>query len=377
MKSKPFLTFYRENKISPVTQDISDFQNHLQRRESLYRHLGIPKNLFKGKRILEIGPGTGQNALFILKQNPEYYVLLDGNDESIKQSKKTLKDNKSSAQIEFIKTDLLEYKSDQLFDIVLCEGVIPFQENPSKFTKIVSKNVISGGILIITTIDAVSFLGESLRRLIAYKIIDTTNSVEDRLKKLRPIFSEHLETLPAKTRLVDDWIYDNILIPYTGKLFSICDAIECLNDEFNVYNSSPKFMTDWRWYKQIINQESHNNNIFIDQYHCNLLNFLDYREDFFLHDKLSGKKILNQSINLFTYMNVLERTKDPQVMLKCIDSIKTISAFKDVIKPNSIRSFNSVLNFLSKKTKINYNLDLTDFKSFFGRGQQYISFIKH
>jgi hypothetical protein len=34
---KPYVDFYSKNNISPIHQDISDIEKHLQRRELLYR----------------------------------------------------------------------------------------------------------------------------------------------------------------------------------------------------------------------------------------------------------------------------------------------------------------------------------------------------
>ena len=73
------MTFYSENSISPVSQDIADIQKHFRKREALYRHLGIPPSFLHEKTILEIGPGGGHNALFMLHCAPHRYFLIDGN----------------------------------------------------------------------------------------------------------------------------------------------------------------------------------------------------------------------------------------------------------------------------------------------------------
>ena len=42
---RPYVDFYRQEEISPVAQDISDLDRHFQRRQALYRHLGISPGL--------------------------------------------------------------------------------------------------------------------------------------------------------------------------------------------------------------------------------------------------------------------------------------------------------------------------------------------
>lgn len=58
-----FIKYYGEKGISPVKQDISNLRMHYAKREKLYRQLGIPCMSFEGKKILEVGPGSGYNTL--------------------------------------------------------------------------------------------------------------------------------------------------------------------------------------------------------------------------------------------------------------------------------------------------------------------------
>lgn len=58
-----FIEYYGEHGISPVKQDLSNIKAHYAKREKLYRQLGVPSIAFEGKKILEIGPGSGYNTL--------------------------------------------------------------------------------------------------------------------------------------------------------------------------------------------------------------------------------------------------------------------------------------------------------------------------
>ena len=57
-QKRAFIDFYDKHKISPVSQDISDLQAHFNRREALYRHLGVVPSFLRGKTVLEFGPGA-------------------------------------------------------------------------------------------------------------------------------------------------------------------------------------------------------------------------------------------------------------------------------------------------------------------------------
>lgn len=87
---KAFVDYYNEHNISPVSQDISDIKKHFERREALFRHCGIPPTLVSGKTVLEVGPGTGQNAIFTNSLKPKKFVLVDGCSKSIQETTKNL-----------------------------------------------------------------------------------------------------------------------------------------------------------------------------------------------------------------------------------------------------------------------------------------------
>src|SRR5213078_1999605 len=81
---RAYLDYYGEHGIIPVRQDTADLALHMARRRSLYRHLGLQASSFRNSRVLEFGPGTGDNALYVASCSPASYVLVDGNPASIR-----------------------------------------------------------------------------------------------------------------------------------------------------------------------------------------------------------------------------------------------------------------------------------------------------
>ena len=53
---KAFISYYNNKSIIPVSQDIADTE-FIIKRNSLYKNLGIPLAMLKGKSIIEFGPG--------------------------------------------------------------------------------------------------------------------------------------------------------------------------------------------------------------------------------------------------------------------------------------------------------------------------------
>ena len=85
-----FVDFYNKHGISPVSQNISNLEEHFKRRNSLLTSLGIPAIFVKGSSVLEFGPGSGHNATYIASLSPNRYHLVDGSDVGIRETERLL-----------------------------------------------------------------------------------------------------------------------------------------------------------------------------------------------------------------------------------------------------------------------------------------------
>jgi SAM-dependent methyltransferase len=267
------LDFYREHGISPVTQDIQDLSAHFARRAHLYRSLGLWPKSIEGKSVLEVGPGTGENALYTASLKPSRYVLMEPNDEGRKACEIRFKNH---PHIEIGGDTLETYDAgDTVFDVVICEGLLGLcGRDPRRLLQRLMDRVGHGGALVITCIDAISDHAEVLRRALAQRYIKKGASLHDNVEILKPIFTPHLATLKGMTRSVEDWILDNILNPASiGPTFSIPDALTHVEGRFEVLGCSPRFLMDWRWYK-----EARSGNAWaIESYWKQAHNLRDYR----------------------------------------------------------------------------------------------------
>ena len=91
-----------------------------------------------------------------------------------------------------------DFDTEERFDVVLCEGVIPLQLNPKAFLRHVAGFAAPGGVVVITCMDTVSQLSEIMRRVIGTLLVHPDAPISEKLDILRPVFEPHLNTLKGE-----------------------------------------------------------------------------------------------------------------------------------------------------------------------------------
>ncbi len=372
---RPFLDFYKENRISPVTQDISDLERHFARRGALYRHLGIPPGFLSGRRIIEFGVGSGYNALFTLSLDPAEYVLVDGNPTGLERARELLSPRPNFGKCRLVEALIEDFPVDTCFDVVLCEAVIPFQNDPSGFARKVGAFARPGGLVVVTCVDPVSWVSEALRRVLVDFHLRPGMTVQQMVDCLLPVFRDHLASLKGMSRPHSDWILDNMIHPIKGRLFSVQDAIEALEDSFDIYGSSPHFLTDWRWYKEI-GRDTGFNDLAIREYRRNLHNFLDHRFVFPALEEARGQELLERCQRICSSVMETGRGFSPDTVRKIADEVSEVARTVARFSPETAAALedfvNGVFGFLSEG-KVP---PVPRFAPLFGRGQSYLSFMR-
>jgi SAM-dependent methyltransferase len=369
---RPFVDFYRENRISPVSQDIADLQRHYERRASLYRLLGIAPGAVADKRVVEFGPGSGHNAIATAAYGPRSYRFVDGNPTGIGRLRALLAGHAPDLPYDVVESFIEDYNEPERYDLVICEGVIPFQLEPKRFARHVAGFAAPGGIVSLTTIDAASFLGDLGRRLIADKLVPASLPAAERVKLLTPHFAPHVSTLGGMSRPLDDYLFDNTVQPLPGKMFSFADALDALDDDFDFYGSSPSFVTELRWFKTLYGNAKQTNARALNAYLCNVVNLLDSRIEIQPHDAELGTAILGHAAALYAAMQTLEAAGSTDTA-HIVPFVASIAALARPLSPATSEALDLLAGVLEAKTAA---MPGGAFASFFGRGMQYISFLR-
>jgi ubiquinone/menaquinone biosynthesis C-methylase UbiE len=375
---RAYLDYYGSHEIIPVRQDTSDLPLHMARRRSLYRHLGLQPSAFRGRQILEFGPGKGDNALFIASCSPACYVLVDGNPASIRAIEDKLERGLLPRDgVVCRQSEILNYAKDTSFDVVLCEGVLGGQPETEKFLSHVASFAGPEGVLVITTMSPTGLLAEVCRRIL--KPVFTARFPDHRrlVEELVAFFGPDLRSLPGMSRLHVDWVLDQILHPWPERFtFTIPEAITTLASEFDVLGTSPSFVQDWRWYKSIPLDSQSWNDIAIEEYNRWAGYLLDYRIRPGIQ-RLPSPSGLEPACH--AALQIQNRIWRGDTLSMIPEFVAALQQIQDLIAPTMPDTALSISDFCSGLRDLlagNREADFGSFRPWFGRGQQYVSFVR-
>jgi ubiquinone/menaquinone biosynthesis C-methylase UbiE len=349
IKKENYLDFYKENKIIPtVNLKDSKIGILMKQRYNFYLNLGLTIDNFQNKEILELGPGTGYNAYFLLEYAKiKKITLVDANFFSLKTLKKNLKkfNNKK-----IINENINNFKIKKKFDYIIIENTLGGLQHPKKIFKKILNFLRPGGSIILTLTEPMGIFSEKLRYLHSLLILKSTNkkninfSFETRV--LSKEFKSHLIKLGKNTRNSEKWVQDNMLNKAwitKSNYFSFNDLYKTLNKKkFLIKNSSPNYNTNFIWYKNF-NVKNYNDNYF-KNYLKNRINLIHMKEKF--NSELEGqikikKKFNNKIYNIIIKINRL------------------INGF-DVNSKNFITNLNKINKFIILLSKLlNSNINIS------------------
>ena len=151
------------------------------------------------KKILEVGSGTSQLALYFSIGTNNQVFALDPTLSSLKLGKKFAEINKIN-NIHFVNADIFDdVLNKEIFDFIWCDGVLHHTKNPYNAFKIILKSLKKNGIIIIGLYNKFARIRTLMRKYL-YKVFG---------KKFVMLFDPHLRKLnkDSKEKIVA-WIKD-------------------------------------------------------------------------------------------------------------------------------------------------------------------------
>jgi len=116
----------------------------------------------KGKDILEVGCGGGQNTIVLAKWSARS-VGLDISEEQIKYARKLAKNNKVNASFYVGNMEDLSMFNNGCFDIVLSSCAIGYSQNPKQVFHEVFRVLRKSGLFVFCVVHPIAYRGRKIR----------------------------------------------------------------------------------------------------------------------------------------------------------------------------------------------------------------------
>jgi SAM-dependent methyltransferase len=273
------LEYYKAHGLAPVAYRTDDLRAHLERRDSLYRSLGLPPAAFKGVRVLEVAPGTGQNSLYVAHCGPASLDLVEPNPAGLSAIAAAYDAFPLPHTIPAVHAIRLEeFAPKSTFDIVLCENWLGGLPREMMLIKKLASLVAPGGVLVLTVVPVSGFFANVMRKLLAHRVLPPDLDFDAQTRLLVEAFGPHLATLADMTRSHRDWVHDCLLNPHYLNVALPLDAVlSAVGGELESMATLPRFGSEWRWFKAITGERRRFNEGLTDAYRRNVHNFVDYR----------------------------------------------------------------------------------------------------
>jgi 2-polyprenyl-3-methyl-5-hydroxy-6-metoxy-1,4-benzoquinol methylase len=375
-----FVSFYNEHGVIPVSQDIGH-PDFLFRRESLYKLLGVPIPSLRDRDILEFGPGGGYNATALAPASPRSMVFVDASVQSLQEIRaKQVRGLFGGANVEIIESNIFDFRSEALFDLVIIEGTVPGQTKPREMLSHAASFVAKDGYLITTTTSASSVLSEVCRKLIRPLIVEKNHTFAAQVQAAEKVFKSHLKNLGTQTRPAKDWVTDVIIHKFEedAKLvFSLLDAASVTSDGFEFFGSSPKFLIDDRFYKKIGQSAKRSNELLAEQYSSIGYALLDYRVSVIQSMKEPITLDLEDlCANLYALQAEIVGSGSYSNLPDFIGGLRELRSCLPRASESTKASIDEFIGVFPRAVKRNEVPQFEEFAKWWGRGQQYASFLR-
>ncbi len=382
MEKNDFLEYYGKYHISPVVQDISNFNEHCLRRKKLYRQLGMPFMLFENKEMLEVGPGRGYNSLVFFEGKIKHLDLVEANLKGIEDMRILFEQYKvSNEKYDIFESKIEDFNTEKKYDVVIAESFLQNLKNQQEVIDKLRSLTKEGGIIVVTCSDNICFYIEQIKRLIAHALSYQIEDYNEKEKYLIKIFEPQLKKLRGFSRNIESWVQDQMLNPVAvnGTSLSLIEAIRMFGDDCDVLSTAPRIFTEYSWYKDIWYDDKKS---YLQQYEEKGINLILANLDKELKLTQKNNEIVNRIIQKQRiYASNYEEKPQLEILLHIVNENKKLT---QMLKNNDER-LDAILNEITLALEfiIDNGVEKFSFSKYtnlfaaFGRTQQYISFIKN
>ena len=179
--TKKVTNFYSENPFPSYDNDENKYSLIVKGDKNIFAK-EFKDFIGLNKKVLEVGSGTSQFALYLSIGTNNQIFALDPTLESLKLGQKFAKSN-NIENTYFVKADIFDdVLNEKVFDFVWCNRVLHHTKDPYDAFKIVLKSLKKDGIIVLGLYNRIARIRTLIRKYL-YKIFG---------KKIVMIFDPHL-----------------------------------------------------------------------------------------------------------------------------------------------------------------------------------------
>jgi hypothetical protein len=179
--------------------------------------------------------------------------------------------------------------------------------------------------------------------------------------------------------MTEDWVADVILHPWGNNYqFSVEEAATTLKNNFEYLGASPTFKQDWRWYKELINDNNDSISDLITQYQSLEINLLNKNEPSHVSDAQMSASIKAKVEKLYNTHHSVWESADAALWQDMLQLLRDICCQINDSQPITSKAIVDYIEAVEKLLtgKSIESVSFDSFASFWGRSQQYVSFVR-
>lgn len=266
-EEQTLVSYYREQGVLPTYGRFvaaRDLGAHDDLRTRLFTDkLHLPPRVFRGARLLELGPDAGENSLVFARWGADC-TLVEPNAQAHPVIRDYFERFGLADRLRAVEaSDLMTYPApataEGRFDLVDAEGFIYTLRPTSAWIEKLGELVRKDGFVVLSYYEAFAGLLELVWKVIQTRFRELTGASP--LDSARRLFTAKWESIPHK-RGLDAWTMDVLENPFVRLEYfldakSLCDDMR--SSGFRLYSSWPRYEggLDVHWFKRDLDADEH------------------------------------------------------------------------------------------------------------------------
>lgn len=305
-----------------------------QRKNFLAQKLSLPIDYFEGKKILEFGPGSGENSMCFAIQGAELTLVepnLDSHEHIISYfDQYDLRD-----RLKLLSSETLEsFSQSDIFDFIDAEGFLASVRPKDLWINLIRGHLKPDGLLLMSYFEWHGSFFERyvnvLGKLITSRERSNLNAHSLQFNFTKKLMEKKWESIGSR-RSFETWYLDHIISPYSSLEYSF-DAISLVNlvsqEGFMIHSSCPNYLDKINvdWYKRIPNQEEQAKSC-REYIQRNSLSFMLGCKCFFTGSQSQLISYYGKIKKILTGISNIEEKVEAKTLVKLQDDLEELTQF--------------------------------------------------